>query len=80
LKPPFLDGKVIFTKLVDPLNPVKDPTSDMSVVSRKGSLLVKEKREQRERIKAAKSLEVAGMLNKVIINQERNCIGKYYGC
>lgn len=60
LKPPFLDGKIIFTKQLDPLNPVKDPTSDMAVVSRKGSLLVKEKREQRERAKAAKSLDVAG--------------------
>lgn len=38
--PPFLDnGKAVFTKQVEP---VKDPTSDMAIVSRKGSGLVRE--------------------------------------
>ncbi|KAN0061919.1 Pre-mRNA-splicing factor ATP-dependent RNA helicase PRP16 [Thecaphora frezii] len=53
LKPPFLDGKTVFTKQLEPVNPVKDPTSDMAVFSRKGSRLVKETREKAERAKAA---------------------------
>jgi pre-mRNA-splicing factor ATP-dependent RNA helicase DHX38/PRP16 len=46
LKPPFLDGRTVFTKQLDPINPIRDPLSDMAVFSRKGSALVKEKREQ----------------------------------
>lgn len=56
LKPPFLDGKTVFTKQLDPINPIRDPTSDMAVFSKKGSALVKEKREQAERAKAAAKL------------------------
>jgi pre-mRNA-splicing factor ATP-dependent RNA helicase DHX38/PRP16 len=60
LKPPFLDGRTVFTKQLEPINPVRDPTSDMSVFSRKGSALVKEKREQAERAKAAAKLAALG--------------------
>ncbi|CAB4422652.1 unnamed protein product [Rhizophagus irregularis] len=61
LKPPFLDGRMVFTKQLEAVQSVRDPTSDMSVFSRKGSQLVKEKREQIERQKAAKNVaEVAG--------------------
>ncbi|CAI2172411.1 14512_t:CDS:10 [Funneliformis geosporum] len=61
LKPPFLDGRMVFTKQLEAVQSVKDPTSDMSVFSRKGSQLVREKREQIERQKAAKNVvEVAG--------------------
>ena len=49
LKPPFLDGKILFTKQLEPVNPIKDPTSDMAVFARKGSALVREKRTQAER-------------------------------
>lgn len=49
LKPPFLDGKTAFTKQLEPINPIKDPTSDLAVFSKKGSLLVRERRAQRER-------------------------------
>lgn len=55
LKPPFLDGKTAFTKQLEPINPIKDPTSDMAVFSKKGSALVKEKREQAERAKVSPS-------------------------
>ncbi|KAI4340648.1 hypothetical protein MLD38_025461 [Melastoma candidum] len=41
-KPPFLDGRVVFTKQVKPIMPIKDPTSDMAIISRKGSALVRE--------------------------------------
>ncbi|KAH9931272.1 P-loop containing nucleoside triphosphate hydrolase protein [Fomitopsis serialis] len=60
LKPPFLDGRTVFTRQLEPINPVRDPTSDMAVFSRKGSALVKEKREQAERAKAAAKLAALG--------------------
>jgi len=53
LRPPFLDGKTVFTRQLEPVNPIKDGTSDLAVFARKGSRLVKEKREQKERAKAA---------------------------
>ncbi|KAH9836800.1 P-loop containing nucleoside triphosphate hydrolase protein [Rhodofomes roseus] len=60
LKPPFLDGRTVFTRQLEPINPVRDATSDMAVFSRKGSALVKEKREQAERAKAAARLAALG--------------------
>jgi pre-mRNA-splicing factor ATP-dependent RNA helicase DHX38/PRP16 len=56
LKPPFLDGRTVFTKQLAPIDPIRDLTSDMAVFSKKGSALVKEKREQAERAKAAARL------------------------
>lgn len=53
LKPPFLDGTVAYTRQLEPVNPVKDPTSDLAVFSKKGSALVRERRERQEREKAA---------------------------
>jgi pre-mRNA-splicing factor ATP-dependent RNA helicase DHX38/PRP16 len=53
LKPPFLDGRTIFTKQLEPVPAVRDPQSDMAVFSRKGSKVVKEKRQQKERQKQA---------------------------
>ncbi|KAF9792261.1 P-loop containing nucleoside triphosphate hydrolase protein [Thelephora terrestris] len=60
LKPPFLDGRTVFTKQLEPINPIRDPTSDLAVFSRKGSALVKEKREQAERAKAAAKMAALG--------------------
>ncbi len=54
LRPPFLDGKTIFTKQLDPVPAVRDYQSDMAVFSRKGSRVVRERRQQRERQRAAK--------------------------
>ena len=51
LKPPFLDGKTVFTKQLEPVPAVRDPQSDMAVFSRKGSRVVREKRQQKERQK-----------------------------
>ncbi|TRY79169.1 hypothetical protein TCAL_09988 [Tigriopus californicus] len=59
--PPFLDGRIVFTKQQEPVIPIKDPTSDMAMVSKKGSRLVKIHREQAERKKAQKKeWELAG--------------------
>ncbi|XP_067934031.1 pre-mRNA-splicing factor ATP-dependent RNA helicase PRP16-like [Watersipora subatra] len=59
--PPFLDGRILFTKQFEPVIPVRDPTSDLAVISKKGSLLVRTFREQKERKKAqSKHWELAG--------------------
>lgn len=61
LRPPFLDGKTIFTKQIDPVPAVKDPQSDLAIFSRKGSKVVKDKRQQKERQKQAQeATNVAG--------------------
>ncbi|KAL6712102.1 DEAH-box RNA helicase prp16 [Coniothyrium glycines] len=54
LKPPFLTGKTVFTKQLEPVPAVRDPQSDMAVFSRRGSRVVKEKRQQKERQKHAR--------------------------
>lgn len=59
--PPFLDGRIVFTKQPEPVVPVKDPTSDMAILSKKGSALVRYHREMKERKKAQKKeWELAG--------------------
>ncbi|XP_057707126.1 pre-mRNA-splicing factor ATP-dependent RNA helicase PRP16-like [Corythoichthys intestinalis] len=61
LVPPFLDGRIVFTKQPEPIIPVKDATSDMAIISRKGSQLVRKHQEQKERKKAQhKHWELAG--------------------
>ncbi|KAI8060436.1 hypothetical protein BC940DRAFT_246446 [Gongronella butleri] len=59
IKPPFLDGRMVYTKQMEAVQHVRDPTSDLAIMSRKGSRLVREKREQAERQKAAK-FDLAG--------------------
>lgn len=59
--PPFLDGRIVFTKQPEPVVPVRDPSSDMALVARKGSALVRAYREQKERRRAqCKHWELAG--------------------
>lgn len=53
LRPPFLDGRTIFTRQLDPVPAVRDYQSDMAVFSRKGSRVVKDARQQRERQRQA---------------------------
>ena len=60
LKPPFLDGKTVYTKQLEPMNPIRDPTSDVAMFAKKGSALVKEKREQAERAKVAAKIASFG--------------------
>lgn len=61
LKPPFLDGRKVFTKQLDPVPAIRDPQSDMAIFSKKGSLLVKERRQRREREKQAQeATNIAG--------------------
>jgi pre-mRNA-splicing factor ATP-dependent RNA helicase DHX38/PRP16 len=53
LRPPFLDGRTVFSKQLEPVPAVRDFQSDMAVFSRKGSKVVKERRQQKERQKQA---------------------------
>ncbi|KAK9267827.1 hypothetical protein L1049_010263 [Liquidambar formosana] len=60
-KPPFLDGRVVFTKQAEPIMPIKDPTSDMAIISRKGSVLVREIHEKQSANKSRQRFwELAG--------------------
>ena len=59
--PPFLDGRLVFTRQPEPVIPVKDGTSDMAQICRQGSAVVRHHREQKEKKKAQdKHWEVAG--------------------
>ena len=51
-RPPFLDGRIVFTKQAEALLPVKDATSDLAVIARKGSALVREYRQKRDESKS----------------------------
>ena len=60
-RPPFLDGRILFTKQTELVLPVRDPTSDMAVVARRGSRLVREARERRDMNKGRQRFwEVSG--------------------
>ncbi|KAG6475142.1 hypothetical protein ZIOFF_064360 [Zingiber officinale] len=60
-KPPFLDGRVVFTKQAEPVMPIKDPTSDMAIIARKGSALVREIHEKQSMNKSRQRFwELAG--------------------
>ena len=59
--PPFLDGRIVFTKQPEPVVPVKDATSDIAILAKKGSALVRHHREIKERKKAQrKEWQMAG--------------------
>ena len=60
-RPPFLDGRYVFTKQSEPVLPLRDPTSDMAVIAKNGSKLVKEVREKKEQNKSRQRFwEMAG--------------------
>jgi pre-mRNA-splicing factor ATP-dependent RNA helicase DHX38/PRP16 len=60
-KPPFLDGRVVFTRQAEPIMPIKDATSDMAIISRKGSALVRETHEKQSMNKSRQRFwELAG--------------------
>ena len=41
IKPPFLDGRIVFTKQVEAVQVVRDTTSDFVQISKKGSSVLK---------------------------------------
>ena len=46
LKPPFLDGNTQFSTNMETVQVVKDPNSDMAILAKKGSNVVKQLRER----------------------------------
>ncbi|KAG5360138.1 Pre-mRNA-splicing factor ATP-dependent RNA helicase PRP16 [Yarrowia sp. B02] len=54
LIPPFLDGQQVFTRQKDPVSAVRDAQSDLAILARRGSQLVKDRRTLRERAKQVK--------------------------
>lgn len=77
LRPPFLEGQQVLSKTNDQISPVRDPQSDMAVFARKGSSLVKEFREKRERQKQAKdSASVAGTILGNVMGVKDNTYNK----
>ncbi|KAJ1020455.1 hypothetical protein NDA13_005772 [Ustilago tritici] len=63
LKPPFLDGKTVFTKQLEPINPVKDGLSDMAVFARKGSRLGADDEDDPKSTSAAKNAAANSVTN-----------------
>lgn len=51
LKPPFLDGNTVYTTQTSQIQVVKDPLSDMAILAKKGSAVVKEFRDRNDRSK-----------------------------
>lgn len=61
LRPPFLDGRVVFSTQTEPVGVVRDPTSDMAILATKGSQSVQQLRIKRERQKTTERFwELAG--------------------
>jgi pre-mRNA-splicing factor ATP-dependent RNA helicase DHX38/PRP16 len=72
-KPPFLDGRVVYTKQAEPVMPLKDPTSDMAIIARKGSVLVREIREKQSQNKSRQRFwELAGSSLGNILGVEKS--------
>jgi pre-mRNA-splicing factor ATP-dependent RNA helicase DHX38/PRP16 len=61
IKPPFLSGKIVYTTQNGPIQVVKDPTSDIALLARKGSSSLKGLREKSDRTKMKERFwELAG--------------------
>jgi hypothetical protein len=59
LRPPFLDGRVVFTTQTEAVPVVKDPSSDMAQIARAGSAAVAAIRIKRERQKTTQKFWVS---------------------
>ena len=59
--PPFLDGRTLYTQQQDAVSVVKDPTSDIAVLAKEGSAIVKRVKQEQDRSKMRDRFwEVAG--------------------
>ena len=53
--------RVVFTKQPEPVLPVKDPTADIAMLAKKGSMLVRKERERQEAMKQQRAaISLAG--------------------
>ena len=61
IKPPFLDGRIVFTKQTEAVQVVRDPKSDFAMLSKKGSAILRHIRERNDRAKMRERFwELAG--------------------
>ena len=61
IKPPFLDGRELFTSQSSLVIPLRDSTSDFASNSRKGSRLLRTMRQEKERMNTVKErFKIAG--------------------
>ena len=73
IKPPFLDGRIVFTTQMEPIQIVRDPNSDMSKLAKKGSAILRVIRERNERSKMRERFwELAGTKMGKIVNFKDN--------
>lgn len=73
IKPPFLDGRIVFTTQMEPIQIVRDPSSDMAKLAKKGSMILRVIREKNERSKMRERFwELAGTKMGKIINLKEN--------
>ena len=49
IKPPFLDGRMVFTRQTEAVQVVRDPNSDFATLAKKGSHVLKFVRERADR-------------------------------
>jgi pre-mRNA-splicing factor ATP-dependent RNA helicase DHX38/PRP16 len=60
-KPPFLSGRIVYTTQTEAIQVVKDPTSDLAKLAKKGSAILKTVRETNDRSKMRERFwELAG--------------------
>lgn len=61
IKPPFLDGRIVFTTQTEAVQVVRDPTSDMAQLAKKGSAILRQIRDRNDRSKMRERFwELAG--------------------
>ena len=73
IKPPFLDGRIVFTTQTEPVQVVRDPNGDFYQVSKKGSQVLRMIRESQNRAAMREKFwELAGTTlgNLLKINKE----------
>lgn len=73
IKPPFLDGRIVFTNQTEPVQVVRDPTSDFAQLAKKGSAIMRFIREREDRTKMREKFwDLAGskLGNLLKINKE----------
>ena len=73
-KPSFLDGHIVYTKQLEPIQIVRDPNSDMARLAKRGSNIIRVIRERNERAKMRERFwELAdSKINNVILNKKYN--------
>jgi pre-mRNA-splicing factor ATP-dependent RNA helicase DHX38/PRP16 len=81
IKPPFLDGREAFTKQIQPVQVVRDPTSDFAQLAKKGSSVLKFVRDRKDRqAMREKFWQIAGTKMGSIVNHDaqisKNALGE----